>query len=210
MRKALYVVFFIVAIIAILGITGNIPLPSSTPSPQSADSSQNPSEIPASFAISNETNRDRSMNFEKVLEEIYFYTYSPVSATQPKPEKIASVHQIYGYGVDENGEAASWSVIVRNQDQATLITYASSSDIDSYNWPGKYPEKEINLVGIIKPRELIEKNRDLIVPKTGSINTVVRELTLAEDTYYFTITEQGNSRKLIFNATTGALISSND
>ena len=90
-----------------------------------------------------------------------------------------------------------------------LVTYDRSGEKVN-TWLGWYPEKEIIISEIITPRELFKKNREQIFPTPHAITTESRELALAEGSYYLTITGQGKTRHLVFDAKTGALTSSND
>jgi hypothetical protein len=91
----------------------------------------------------------------------------------------------------------------------SLVTYDRSGEkVDT--WLGRYPEKEIIISQIITPRKLFEKNREQIFKTPQAITTESRELALAEGNYYLTITGQGKTRSLVFDAKTGALTSSND
>jgi hypothetical protein len=119
------------------------------------------------------------------------------------------IQYIRGANLDENGDASSWTFIVDRGDRFSIVTY-SYLGMKITDSPGRIARTEIFTDKIISPRELFEKNRD-VISGTGQQGTAVsRDLTLGDGIYTLTITGQGTPRVLAFDAKTGALISTNE
>ena len=199
MKNLAYILFFLVIVIAILGVLGKIPLPPSNPTPQVPDANPH-----TGFGIVNRSDSSTAINFDVVAPGISYRTSHPENGPY-KNTTTTSIRLIRGHDLDATGDASSWSFIVRQPEQVLLVTNSRYGE-KQYNWSGKYPEDEINLSRIITPRELFLKNRALIIPTEESVTNESRELSLAGNTYYLTITGQG-TRDLEFDATTGAYTS---
>jgi hypothetical protein len=204
MRKVAYVFFFILLVVAIIVTIGGNPLSFFNSSPQATLP-----KVDVGFAVLNQSDEFDRLSFEDIIPIVPVVGINSENSTAENITETTHIHLIRGYNLDATGKASSWIFVVRQPEQVSLATY------DHYGekmtaWLGKYPEKEINISQIITPRELFEKNREQIFPTPKAINIESRELALAEDNYYLTITGQGNTRNLVFDAKTGALTSSND
>lgn len=208
MRKAAYAFFFILIIVAIIVLIGGISLPFFETSQQNV-----PQKIDVGFVVLNQSDGSQGVNFEDFAPDVRYlginWEDSPSANVSEQIATNTHIQLVRGYNVDLTGNASSWLFVVRQPEQVSLVTY------DHYGqkvdvWQGKYPEKEIFIDQIITPRALFNLNGKTIFPTQQSVNNESRELALAEDKYYLTITGQEKTRNLVFDAKTGALISSND
>jgi hypothetical protein len=208
MRKVAYVFFFILLVVAIIVIIGGNPLLFFNQSPQATHS-----KVDVGFVVLNQSEELQRVNFEDVAPNVLYVGFNPEDSTAEKTAQNTSetthIQLIRGFNLDATGNASSWIFVVRQPEQVSLVTYDHYGETVN-NWQGKYPEKEIIISQIITPRQLFERNREQIFPTPLAITTESRELALAEDKYYLTVTGQGKTRHLVFDAKTGALTSSND
>ncbi|MFA4860115.1 hypothetical protein [Methanoregula sp.] len=110
---------------------------------------------------------------------------------------------VRGNNLDNNGQARSWTFVVRHANRTSIVT-VDQKGLNLAAWNGEFRQKEIRLDSIILPEDLFLKNRDAI---TGDNRTGSRDLVLSMDRY--TLTTSGTTnRVLVFDAKTGALMSS--
>lgn len=208
MRKVAYVVFFLLIIMAVIVMTVGNPVSLFSPSSQTKHE-----KVDVGFVMLNQTDIYQKVNFDDVIINAPYTGLDWENSTEAAGAKDTAatthIHLIRGYDLDAAGNATSWIFVIQQPDRVSLVAYDRYGEKIS-SWLGKYPETEINISQIISPRVLFEKNRDRIFPTPDAITTESRELALAGDTYYLTITNQGKTRELIFDAKTGALTSSND
>lgn len=208
MRKVAYVFFFILLVVAIIVLMGGIPLPFSGPSPQATHT-----KVDVGFVVLNQSDEFQRVNFEDVAPKVPYLGFdregSTAENTAEKTAETTHIQLIRGYNLDARGNATSWIFVVRQPNQVSLVTYDRYGEKVN-TWLGRYPEKEIIISQIVPPSELFDRNRARIFTTPQAINTESRELALAEGNYYLTITGQGKTRYLVFDAKTGALTSSND
>lgn len=123
----------------------------------------------------------------------------PAVNTSPKKEIL----YVRGNNLDDNGQARSWTFVVRHANRTSVVTF-DQKGMNLAAWKGEFPQKEIRLDSIILPEDLFLKNRAAI---TGDNRTGLRDIVLAMDRY--TVTTSGTTnRVLVFDAKTGALMSS--
>ena len=204
MRKVAYVFFFILFVVAIIVMIGGNPFSFFNRSPQATHS-----KVDVGFVVLNQSDEFERVNFEDIAPNVPYSGVNLEDSTSVNTTEKTHIQLIRGYNLDARGNAISWIFVVRQRNQVSLVTY------DRYGekvnaWLGGYPEKEIIISQIIPPREIFNRNREQIFPTSQAITTESRELALAEGTYYLTITGQGKTRILVFDANTGALTSSND
>ena len=126
------------------------------------------------------------------------------SAVNTTPSK--EILYIRGNELDENGQARSWVFVVRHANRTSLVTF-DRQGMSLAAWRGRFPQRDIKLDSIILPEDLFVKNRALLTQDPGDYRTISRGLVLSMDRY--TVTTSGTvNRILVFNATTGALMSS--
>ena len=116
------------------------------------------------------------------------------------------IQMIEGDWLNESSDAQSWVFTVRHENQTSLVIYDNHGK-SAMKWPGAYPEAEISLDNIVKPKELFDRNRDVIFQQSRTTAPERREIRLANGNYTLTISGNGQERILIFDASTGALIS---
>ena len=204
MRKVAYVFFFILLGIAIIVLIVGNPFSFFNPSPQATHS-----KIDLGFVVLNQSDEFVRINFEDIAPDAQYVGINREENPSENTTKTTHIQLIRGYHLDATGNASSWIFVVRQPELVSLVTYDRSGETVN-NWQGWYPEKEIIISQIITPRKLFEKNREQIFKTPQTINTESRELALTEGNYYLTITGQGKTRYLVFDAKTGALTSSND
>jgi hypothetical protein len=204
MKRIAYVLFFIVAAIAVLGALGAVTLPLLQVFPGPAEPKAN-----TTFIILNQSDAFTGISFDDVASRIPVTLLNMEDRIGSTANATLGIRLIQGYDLDAAGNAGSWNILVWHPAQTMLVTYSRHGE-RMYNWSGKCPEQEINLTQIITPGDLFRKNQDWIIRQPESITGESRDLTLAGNTYYLTITGPGTQRDLRFNATTGALISTND
>ncbi|MFA7694980.1 MAG: hypothetical protein WCX63_05555 [Methanoregula sp.] len=148
-------------------------------------------------------------NFDSILADIANIEFpeSINMSVNGTPEK--EILFIQGDGIDMTGNASSWMVAVRYANTTSLVTYDHNSR-NVVSWPAGFSGPAIQTDQIISPGGLIEDNRDLIFKDRITNETLSDKLVLEEGNYTFTRSGQGASRILIFNATTGVLISSHE
>jgi hypothetical protein len=200
MKKMAYLLFFIVIAGVLLVITGFFSLSSLSFSSGTKDTNAS-----AGFIILNQSDPVTGISFPDTASRILFN----LPDREDNTTGTSGIRMIQGYRLDTTGNASSWDVIVCQEERAFLVTYSRSGE-RIYNWSGRCPEQEIHLAPIITPRDLFLKHREKIFLQPDSDTNESRELTLAGNTYYLTITGPGIQRDLRFDATTGALISAND
>lgn len=200
MKKKAYLLFFIVIAAAIIVITGFFSFPSLSFSPDTKETKAG-----TGFIILNQSDPVKGISFPDTASRILFSLPDSEDNTTESP----GIRMIHGYKLDTSGNASSWDIIVCRGERSFLITYSSSGE-RIYNWSGRCPEQEIPLTLVITPRDLFLKHKEQIFLQPDAITNESRDLTLAGNTYYLTITGPAIQRDLRFNATTGALISAND
>ncbi len=204
MRKVAYVFFFILLVVAIIVMIMVNPLSFFNPSQQATQS-----KIDIGFVVLNQSNEFVRINFEDIAPDVPYVGINREENPFENTTKTAHIQLIHGYKLDATGNASSWIFVVRQPQQVSLVTYDRSGETVN-NWQGGFPENEIIISEIITPRKLFEKNREQIFSTRQAITNESRELALADGKYYLTITGQGKTRLLVFDAKTGALTSSND
>jgi len=203
MRRVAYVFFFILLVVAIVVMIVGNPFSFYNLFPQATHS-----KVDVGFVVLNQSDEFARINFEDIAPDTQ---YVGINREEIPSENTTTTHiqLIRGYKLDATGNASSWIFVVRQLQQVSLVTYDRSGETVN-TWLGGYPEKEIIISQIITPRKLFEKNREKIFQTPQAITTESRDLALAEEKYYLTITGKGKTRYLVFDAKTGALTSSND
>jgi hypothetical protein len=204
MRKVAYVFFFILLVAAIIVMIWGSPLSFFYSSPQTPHA-----KVDVGFIVLDQPNEFARINFEDVAQNVPYIGYKREGRTEENASETMHIQLIRGYNLDATGNASSWIFVVRQPEQVSLVTYDRSGGTINA-WPGGYPGNEIIVSQIIMPRELFEKNRVQIFPTPEAVTAESRELALADGSYYLTITGQGKTRHLVFDAKTGALTSAND
>lgn len=208
MKKTAYILIFIIVIIAgIVMIAGN-PLSLLSPA-QEAPASK----VDVGFTVIDQPVKIQTIPFENVADTIQYtgvnWESENARNASETSKKTTKVYLIEGHHLDANASAATWFCVITQPSGASIVSYDNRATRVS-PWSGKFPDKEIDLAGIITPGELFAKNRNTIFKDTGSVNEETRDLSLTAGTYYLTIKGNDKTRDLEFDAKTGALISTND
>jgi len=148
-------------------------------------------------------------NFDLIISDISKTEFTEninISANSTLENKIL---YIQAEGVDTTGNATRWIVAVQHTNTTSLVTYDHNGR-SIVNWPGRFSGPVIQTDQIVDPRKLVDDNRDLIFGDRITNETLPRRLVLNDGNYTLTQSGQGASRILIFNATTGVLISSHE
>lgn len=172
-----------------------------------------PSETPrvvAGLIGENNTGESQGYIFEDTVADLAMTDLENrenYNATNVSVEK--HIKQIRGVNLNEKGDAGSWTFIVEQGDTVTIVAYTRHGTVFSSS-PGTYNQTDIFIDRIISPRNLFMKNHDLIFHTSPTGTAVTRDLSLREGNYILTINGGNTPRTLVFDATTGALTSSND
>jgi hypothetical protein len=204
MKKVAYVFFFILLAASIIVLTMGNPLSFFYSSPQTTHPKAD-----VGFIVLNQPNEFERINFEDSASNVRYIGINREDPAAENATEATHIHLIRGYNLDATGNASSWIFVIRQPERVSLVTYDRSGETVNA-WPGAYPGNEIIISQIIMPRELFEKNRVQIFPTSQEVTAGLRELALADGNYYLTITGQGTTRHLVFDAETGALTSAND
>lgn len=205
MRKVAYVFFFFLLLGAIIVMLGGISIPFFNTFPQTPHP-----KVDVGFTVLNQSDEFPGVNFEDFIPRVQYlgvnWEDSESAKNAQQTADTTHIQMIRGYNLDATGNASSWLFVVRQPDQVLLVTYDHYGEKVS-DWQGKFPEKEIIISQVIPPRALFDMNRNAIFPTELAASTESRELALAEGKYYLTITGQGTTQYLEFDAKTGALTS---
>ena len=208
MRKVAFAFFFLL-LIAVIGIfTGIFPISTLNPFQETTKE-----KVDVGFAVVNQSEEILWINFSQIIVNL---PTLGVNWEDDDAKNIAThtanstnIQLIRGYNLNMNGDATTWIAIVEQPDQVSLVTFDRFGEkVDP--WQGSYPEKKIFPDQVKTPQEIFSLNRDIIFPAPVPTNAGVKEMTLAGETYYLTISGQEKIRYLEFNAISGVLTSSND
>ena len=202
MRRASYVIFSIMLVLACCFITGC----SSSPSGSSPQGQQG--KVNAGVSFDNNADEIRNYSFEEVTSAISLAPFNSVT-NEPVPPDETHILLISGENLNDKGNASSWLFIVQYQNSTKFVTYDQYGET-IINWSGGYPREEVFPDQVVPPGILFDQNRDRIFKDPQAISTESRRLVLSGSTYTLTIRGQNSSRILVFDAKTGALTSSND
>ena len=106
--------------------------------------------------------------------------------------------------VDGSGNATSWIFGVYNRDEAVFLVYDRTGWTSIAN--ATFPSEEIVLDNVVSPVFLFNKNKEMISRDQSLTIPELQDLELQRGIYKLTITSGSKTRILMFNATTGALI----
>jgi hypothetical protein len=149
----------------------------------------------------------QALNFTKTVTDlvnIRFDTKNDNAVNAPRKNQILYVS---GAGLNDKGEAKSWTFAVRYNNRTSIVTYDQHSR-SIVDWTGNFSQREIELDSVIMPEDLFTKNRAAIIRDQEDALTMSRDLVLSMDNYTLTISGTGIKRVLVFDAETGALVRS--
>jgi hypothetical protein len=116
---------------------------------------------------------------------------------------------IRGGGLDDAGNARQWAFGINKGGVHQLQVFDASGWTD-IPYSGALPAAPIIPSDIISPGRLLTMNNALILGDSASASPEQRDLDLRNGTYTISITSGSTSRVMMFNATTGDAIESND
>lgn len=111
---------------------------------------------------------------------------------------------ILGTGLDETGNASSWTFAVRHMNETSLVTYDNHGQTVT-EWPPSFGSDDINLSEVVSPGDIINLNREAIFPGSQANSTQIEDAILEGGNYTFRISDNGVLRILTFDAKTGVL-----
>jgi len=118
------------------------------------------------------------------------------------------VYYIFSRDVDGSGNAESWLFGVRQSTGTELLMY-DRTGWKTIPWNASLPSEEIMLNQGVSPGTLFSQNKQVILSTSSPSIPERRDLVLKQGMYTLTINSGSASRTLMFNATTGVLITSN-
>ena len=118
------------------------------------------------------------------------------------------VYYIFSRDVDSSGNAESWLFGVRQSTGTELLMY-DRTGWKTIPWNVTLPSEKVMLDKVISPGTLFSQNKGVIFVASSTPVTERRDIVLKEGIYTLTINSGSTSRTLMFNATTGVLITSN-
>jgi hypothetical protein len=119
---------------------------------------------------------------------------------------IKKIYTIYGMNIDGSGNATSWIFGVSHSGGTEMLAYDRSGWV-TIPWNAPLHSEEIDIDRIITPNSLFRENNAVILSNPSPTNPERRDLDLTRGIYTLTITSGSKERILMFNATTGKLIS---
>jgi hypothetical protein len=121
------------------------------------------------------------------------------------------IRQIRASDIDESGAAKRWTFIVEHDGMVSIVSFGHEGLAFSGS-PGTLNQPEILTNKIISPSGLFKKNHDVIFNTSLTGTDVTRDLSLLGNNYTISVSTGRDKppRVLVFDATTGVLISSND
>jgi hypothetical protein len=191
MRRNIPTIFSIMALVALILICACV-----AQSPADKSSQQN-----GGLTQITPGNEGSRISFETAKQN--FLDYLSESTTDTENRK--NVNYMLSRDIDERGAATSWIFGVSGDKGSVYLVN------DRTGWTTianvTLPTERISLDTIVAPENLFAQNRAAIL--NGSSNGVSErwDLELQRGVYTLTITSGSSARSLIFNATTGALIS---
>jgi hypothetical protein len=141
-----------------------------------------------------------SISFEKAYQNLMNYRYDPTNDSSA----INTIYAIYGLNIDKSGNATSWVFGVRHSGETELLAY-DQGGWTRIPWNAPPLSSEIDVDNIVSPNGLFSLNSAVILSNPSPIER--QDLELSRGTYKVTITSGAQERVLLFNATTGKLIS---
>jgi hypothetical protein len=235
MRETVMVFFSLLLVLASCFIAGcsSLPFPSETPAPAVTSAVASTGQGTTDAAVQESAALSQRYAFEDILENLNdlnldikqpgsSFEMQETTGSEMPGENISGsvpdsaitdgsgikqIKQVRGGNLDENGDAASWTLIVESGGKVSIVSFSHQGTTYTGS-PGTINLPEINPDQIISPKKLFEKNRDLIFSPGKTGTSLTRDISLVANNYTVTIADKrGPSEILTFDATTGALIS---
>jgi uncharacterized protein YbbC (DUF1343 family) len=139
-------------------------------------------------------------SFENAMEDLAYYAEKGFISIDGM-----TLYQINGAGVDIHGNATSWILGIRQNEEAGQLIYGENG-WRSAAWVGPLAEAEIDLNTTISPTTLFKNQQSAIGEMMDELNVSVTDVVAAENQYTIIFTSEGTISKLQFDSTTGDMI----
>jgi hypothetical protein len=140
------------------------------------------------------------ISFEEAQQE--FENYSRAGGS---PGKLP-VYYLISRDLDSSGNASSWLFGV-HRDAGTVLLIYDRTGWKINPWNATLPQEEIVMSRVVPPGTLFSRNKGVIFNTSSTAGPESRDLVLKQGVYTLTIRSGGSSRALLFDATTGGLMS---
>lgn len=191
MRRNIPTIFSIMALVALILICACV-----AQSPADKSSQQN-----GGLTQITPGSEGSRISFETVKLNLLDY----LSESTNDVENRKNVNYMLCRNIDEQGAATSWIFgVTGDRGPVYLVNDVTGwTSIENVT----LPSEKISLDTIVTPENLLKQNRAALINNTSPGVTERWDLELQRGVYTLTITSGSSTRSLIFNATTGALIS---
>ena len=142
------------------------------------------------------------ISFEEAYQNLKDYRVDS-SSVSPDNKRI---YYILARDVDDSGNAMSWVFGVNNGMGDRLLIYEKSGWTVFPNSNPTLPSNEILIDSIISPGNLITTNKEIIAKTLASTIPDRKDLELQEGIYKLNVYSGNSGKVIMFNATSGALI----
>ena len=122
-----------------------------------------------------------------------------------EPGNLTAVYYILARDVDGSGNATSWIFGVQQGTGSGLLVF-DQSGWTTIPWNATLPSEVIDIDHDVSPEMLFKQNNAVIMGNTSPAIPERLDLELQRGVYTLTIISDGPGRILMFNATTGVLI----
>ena len=144
--------------------------------------------------------------FDDAVSSLDGVDFGPVTGNST--DLTSHILIIQGSRLTSKGDAANWLFFVERANKTYVVNVNKNGNSVS-PWGGKVPDKEILVDQIIHPLDLFRNNHDAIFTTSHPDTPETIDLTLSKGNYSLSITSSYGTRTMVFDAATGALISSN-
>jgi len=200
MKSRAFIIFSLMGVLALCMCMGCSVL--NSPEPAQINNGISPDKNTSLF------NPQKSYSFDDVLLSVYSIPLDPAMGEPPLHENVHFI-TISGENLETNGNASTWTFVLKYKNNTKFITYNKYGQIIT-EWAHDYPGEEVFPDQIIAPRDLFQKNHDIIYKNIPDISNASSRLVLTGGNYSLTYGNQDHPVFLTFDAKTGALTSSNE
>ena len=190
MRRNIPTIFSIITLVALILICACL---AQSPADQSSPQGGLTQITPAS--------EGSRLSFETAKQNFLEYLSESTNDT----ENRKNVNYLLARDIDDQGNARTWIFGVSGEKGPVYLVN------DITGWTSienvTLPSDKISLDSIVTPENLLRQNRAAIINNPSPGVTERWDLELQRGVYTLTVTSGSSTRSLIFNATTGALIS---
>jgi hypothetical protein len=143
------------------------------------------------------------ISFEEAYQNLKDYRLDSTSGSAENKK----IYYILARDVDDSGNAVSWVFGVNSGTNQSLLIYDKSGwTVFPYSNP-MLTSQEILIENIVSPGNVITSNKAIVARTLSSIIPDRKDLELQEGIYKLNIYSGNSGKVIMFNATSGALIS---